>query len=316
MNRRALALLLAALTYSALAALVPPAIDPSAEFAGVLVASALRNVLLAVAALAALAAAYALVLDTLLSHTSDRRRQHRLRSIVRLAFLAVGTVLVLAVVTDQWLPALVSLGVVGVAVSLSLQQPLLSLLGWVYITTKQPYQVGDRVAIGDSKGDIVDVDYLVTTLWEINGDLVSTNQHSGRHVTVPNSVVLSAHVTNYSRDEFPYVWNELSIQVAYETDLDFARGRLQEVVDDYLGDEMARNVAHYREMLAETPVEMEVNDRPTVNVAQKESWVELRARYLVKPRAGTRVRNDLYARVLDEFGDHPERIAFPVGRNR
>ncbi|MGB9986263.1 mechanosensitive ion channel family protein [Salarchaeum japonicum] len=316
MNRRAIALLLAALACSALAEFVPAAVGPTAEFAGVLLAPALRNALLGAAALAALAAAYALTLDTLLSHTRDRRRQHRLRSIVRLAFLAVGTVLVLAVVTEQWLPALVSLGVVGVAISLSLQQPLLSLLGWVYITTKQPYQVGDRVAIGDSKGDIVDVDYLVTTLWEINGDLVSTNQHSGRHVTVPNSVVLSAHVTNYSRDEFPYVWNELSVQVAYETDLDFARDRLREVVDDYLGDEMARNVTHYREMLAETPVEMEVNDRPTVNVTQKESWVELRARYLVKPRAGTRVRNDLYARVLDEFDEHPDRVAFPVGRNR
>ncbi|MEE6211480.1 mechanosensitive ion channel family protein [Salarchaeum sp. III] len=316
MNGRAIASLLAALACGVLAALVPSAVGATAEFAGVLLAPALRNTLLAVAAVAALAAAYALVLDTLLAHTADRRRQHRLRAVVRLAFLVVGTVLVLAVVTDQWLPALVSLGVVGVAVSLSLQQPLLSLLGWVYITTKQPYQVGDRVAIGDSKGDIVDVDYLVTTLWEINGDLVSTNQHSGRHVTVPNSVVLSAHVTNYSRDEFPYVWNELSIQVAYETDLDFARGLLRDTVDDYLGDEMARNVAHYREMLAETPVEMEVNDRPTVNVVQKESWVELRARYLVKPRAGTRVRNDLYARVLDAFGEHPDRVAFPLGRNR
>jgi hypothetical protein len=56
----------------------------------------------------------------------------------------------------------------------ALQQPLFSLLGWVYIVSKRPYQVGDRVAIEDSKGDVVEVDFLVTTLWEINGDLVSS----------------------------------------------------------------------------------------------------------------------------------------------
>jgi hypothetical protein len=48
---------------------------------------------------------------------------------------------VLAVVTEQWL---------GV---------LFSLLGWVYIMVNRPYQVGDRVAIEDPKGDVVEVAY-------------------------------------------------------------------------------------------------------------------------------------------------------------
>jgi len=38
---------------------------------------------------------------------------------------------------------------------------------------------------------VIDVDFLVTTLWEINGDLVSSNQPSGRIVTLPDGVVLS-----------------------------------------------------------------------------------------------------------------------------
>ena len=316
MQRRGIGFLLAAVGFAVLSAVVPELVSPDATAFGVALTPVVENTLLALSALSALSAAYVVILDALLARTHDRRRKHRIRSVVRLVFLVVGVVLVLAVVTDHWVPALVSLGVVGVAVSLSLQQPLLSLLGWFYIMTKRPYQVGDRVAIGDSTGDIVDVDYLVTTLWETGGELVTTNQHSGRHITVPNSVVLSAHVANYSRDEFPYVWNELAIQVAYETDLDFARALLRETVDNYLGDEMEENIEHYREMLAETPVELEVNARPTVNVKQGESWVELRVRYLVKPREGTRVRNELYERILAAFNDHPDRVAFPVGRNR
>ena len=86
--------------------------------------------------------------------------------------------------------------------------------------------------------------------------------------------------------------------------------------DNLLGDEMARRIDEYREALSETPVELEVNDRPSVNVVQKESWVELRLRYLVHPRRGQRVKNELYDRVLDSFNEHPDRVAFPVSRNR
>lgn len=68
--------------------------------------------------------------------------------------------------------------------------------------------------------------------------------------------------------------------------------------------------------LAETPVELEVHDRPTVNVTQGESWVELRVRYLTHPRRGQRVKNRLYERILERFNDAPDRVAFPVSRSR
>jgi small-conductance mechanosensitive channel len=83
------------------------------------------------------------------------------------------------------------------------------------------------------------VSFLVTTLWQINGGLVSSNQPSGRIITLPNSVVLSAHVKNYTRSEFPDVWNELTMQVAYETDIEFATDLMADIADEYLGDEMA-----------------------------------------------------------------------------
>ena len=244
-----------------------------------------------------------------------KRRVHDVRNVLRLVLGVSALVSVLGVITEQWVGVLLSLGVVGFAITFALQQPLLSLLGWVYIMLKRPYAVGDRVKIEESKGDVIEVDFLVTTLWEVDGDLVSTHQPSGRVVTVPNSVVLSSQIVNYSA-LVHHVWNELSIQVAYETDLAFARETMIEVADDYLGDAMAREIATYRERLDETAVELEVQDRPTVNVVQTESWVELRLRYLVHPRRGARTRNALYERILERFNDDPDRVKFPVSRNR
>ncbi|WP_251343234.1 mechanosensitive ion channel family protein [Haloplanus halophilus] len=260
--------------------------------------------------------AYRLVGGALLARTANKRRRHDVRTGLRLVFGVLTLVAAFGVVTRNWLSVLFSLGVVGVAVTFALQQPLFSLIGWLYIVTKRPYQVGDRVAIEDTRGDVASIDFFTTEVWEIDGELVSSNQPSGRIVTVPNSVVLSSHVVNFYGEGVPHVWNELSVQVAYETDLAFATDLMVEVADERIGDEMATHVAEYRDRLAETPVELDVNDRPTVNVVQRESWIELRLRYLVHPRRGTRVRNDLYRGIVDRFTDHPERVQFPVGRNR
>ena len=274
----------------------------------------LTKTLLVVATVLGCYGIYAVVIRVL-SARFTKRRAHDIRNVLRLGLGAGALVTTLGIVTEQWVGVLLSLGVVGFAITFALQQPLLSLLGWVYIMLKRPYTVGDRVKIEGSRGDVIEVDFLVTTIWEVNGDLVSTHQPSGRVVTVPNSVVLSAQVVNYTT-LVQHVWNELTIQVAYETDLDFARETMIGIADDYLGDEMAHEIGAYRERLAETAVELEVQDRPTVNVVQTESWVELRLRYLVHPRSGTRVRNVLYERILDRFNEHPERVQFPVSRNR
>ena len=122
---------------------------------------------------------------------------------VRLLFGAAMLVGALGVLTEQWAGLLFSLGIVGFAVTFALQQPPSSLVGWVYIVVKRPYRVGDRVTIEGSRGDVVEVDFLVTTLWEAGGDLLSTNQPSGRIVTPPNSVVLSSHVHDHSWEAFP-----------------------------------------------------------------------------------------------------------------
>ncbi|MFB6123516.1 MAG: mechanosensitive ion channel family protein [Haloferacaceae archaeon] len=289
---------------------------PPTTVGGVALAPLAVRALTAVGVVAIAYGLYVLVYSLVTERVGSKRRRHDARNVLRLAFGVAAAVSFLGVLTEQWVGLVFSFGVIGVAVTFALQQPLFSLVGWFYIVLTRPYQVGDRVAIEGSKGDVVDVDFFVTTLWEMNGELVSTNQPSGRIITLPNSVVLSSHVYNYSWEGFPYVWNELAIQVAYETDLEYASGTMRDVADDYLGAEMRDRIGEYRDRLAETPVELEVNEGPSVNVVQKESWVELRLRYLVHPRRGQRVRNELYRRILDAFTEEPDRVKFPVGRSR
>lgn len=303
------AMLLAAILIQSLG-LIPAVIEDAVTSATV------AMILTVLAIVLVVYGAYRIISVTILEQAENKRRAHTLRNVLRLVFFGIAIAGILGTVTQQYVGLLFSLGIIGFAITFALQQPILSLLGWIYILLKQPYQVGDRVRIDDAKGDVIDVDYLVTTLWEIDGDLVTSHQPSGRIVTVPNSVVLSREVYNYSWEEFPYVWNELLIQVAYETDLEYARTTIREIADDHLGDEMERNINRYRRLLRKTPVELEVRDRPSVNIRQQDSWLELRLRYLVHPKQGQSVRNHLYEAILEEFNNHPDRVKFPIGRNR
>jgi len=93
--------------------------------------------------------------------------------------VVVTPVAAFGVITGQWIGPPFTPGIVGFAVTFALQQPLFSLIRWFHITVKRPYQVGDRIAIEDSSGDVVEVDFFVTTVRETNGELASSNQPSG-----------------------------------------------------------------------------------------------------------------------------------------
>lgn len=73
------------------------------------------------------------------SRTADKRRQHEVRNGLRFLFLVAVTVATFGVITERWMGLLVSLGVIGFAVTFALQQPLFSLIGWFYIMVKRPY---------------------------------------------------------------------------------------------------------------------------------------------------------------------------------
>ncbi|KTG30796.1 mechanosensitive ion channel family protein [Haloferax profundi] len=257
---------------------------------------------------------YRFVMSVFVTRVSDRRRAHDLRNVLRLVLGLVALVGVLGAFTDQWLGVLVSFGVIGFAVTFALQQPILSLIGWVYVVIKRPYAVGDRVSIANVSGDVAEVDFLVTTLWETGGSLTS-NQPSGRTVTVPNSLVLSSEVVNHGA-LFDRIWTEVPVQVSYETDIPFVRDLLLDAAEAELGDEIRAAMERYQTRLDASPLDLETPNGVSVNIAQEESWVVLKLRVLVPPTGAQSARNRLYERIIPRLAAHPDRVGFPAGRSR
>src|SRR5207249_4793103 len=186
-----------------------------------------------------------------------------LKRILRLVIGLIAAFIVVSVLFVNWYAAVVSLGLISLILGFALQTPISSFIAWIYILVRAPYRVGDRIEIGDARGDVIDVSYLDTTLWEIGGRHLTADHPSGRLVKFPNTNVFNTPVFNYSWPLFPYIWNEIKFHVAYESDLEFVATTMQRVTEEELGESMMEKVKLYRQLLARTPVNhLDVRERP------------------------------------------------------
>jgi small-conductance mechanosensitive channel len=227
-------------------------------------------------------------------------------------------IIAISVIFVNWYAALTALGVGSIILGLAVQTPMKSFIGWIFILVRQPYRVGDRIKIEDATGDVIDVGYLDTTLWEFGGQYLSTDHPSGRVIRFPNEKVLDSIIYNYSWPLFPYIWNEIKFHVAYGADLAFIATTMEQVAADEIGEGMMERVKVFRELLAKTPVdELEVRERPRVIFRVSENtWLEAIVRYVVPPREAGTVKTRLIKKLLAALNAEPNKVMFPAGANR
>jgi small-conductance mechanosensitive channel len=249
----------------------------------------------------------------LISRVPNAVYQYNLKRVLRLVLWLVIGFFVLTIFFQNWYTAVVSFGLISLILGFALQTPITSFIGWIYILVREPYRVGDRIKIGTATGDVIEVNYLDTTLWEVGGDYLSTEHPSGRIIKFPNSTVLSSPVYNYTWPLFPYIWNEIKFQVAYNSDLEFVAATMKEVAEQEVGEEMMKQVEVFREILAQTPVNhVEVQERPVVLFRVSENtWLEAIVRYLVHPKEAGRVKSQLIIELLERLNAEPDRVLFP-----
>ncbi|CAM3547816.1 mechanosensitive ion channel domain-containing protein [Pontibacter korlensis] len=215
--------------------------------------------------------------------------------------LAIGVAL--SVVAGDIRALVGSLGLIGLALSWSLQTPIESFTGWLLNSFQGYYRVGDRVRVGDVFGDVFRIDFLTTTVWEIGAPyqagFVQAEQPTGRLVTFPNNEILTGTVINLTRD-FPYVWDELAFAVANESDIQLSMQVLESTAGQLLGDYMIEPARNYATLLKRSGLDYNVPDKPQVFISLEESWTNITVRYLVGARERRKWKSELTLRLTQE----------------
>ncbi|MDD3160032.1 MAG: mechanosensitive ion channel [Candidatus ainarchaeum sp.] len=119
-----------------------------------------------------------------------------------------------------------SIGLIGLGLTFALQKPVMNFVGWLTITTKDIYSEGDRVKIGTIKGDVKEIQIMNTVLY---GFLEKSEAQSQKIITLPNDLVLTTEVENYSKNS-NYVLEELQISITYESNYIKAMKLLESII--------------------------------------------------------------------------------------
>ena len=190
------------------------------------------------------------------------------------------------------------LGLVSAGLAIALKDLVASVAGWLYLLWRRPFEVGDRIQIGEHAGDVIDIRLFRFTLIEI-GNWVEADQSTGRVILIPNSQILMEAIANYSKG-FRYIWNELPVLVTFESNWSKAKTILQKIIDEhsaYLSESAMLSVrkAAQRSMIIYSTL------TPKVWTSVAKSGVLLTIRYLCDPRKRRGTAETIWEDILTEF---------------
>ena len=233
------------------------------------------------------------IVDRQVEQTSSR---YRWRKNITYTLVFVGLLLI----GRTWIEALGSLatflGLLSAGLAIALRDPVTDIAGWIFLVWRKPFNLGDRIEVGSHKGDVIDIRFFKFTILEI-GNWVHADQSTGRVIHIPNHLVFSESIANYTSD-FEFIWNEIAVVFTFESDWRRAKHLLEEITNshlmDYVGDAEQQvkrasksYLIHYR------------NLTPIVYTDVVDDGIKLTIRHLSNPRRRRGINQMIWEDILD-----------------
>lgn len=214
----------------------------------------------------------------------------------------VSAIIGIIVITRIWFKGVQSLatylGLLSAGLAIALKDLISSLAGWAFILWRSPIAVGDRIQIGDYSGDVIDIRLFKFTLLEI-GNWVDADQSTCRIIHVPNSMILTHMLANYTKG-FQFIWHEIPVFVTFESNWKKAKTILEEIGNrhaQHLTEAAEKRIkkASRKFMIFYTTL------TPKVYTTVIDFGVLLTIRYLISPRKRRNSEQGIWEDILSEF---------------
>ena len=126
----------------------------------------------------------------------------------------------------------------GMLLGWSLQAPVSGFAAWLLVSVKRPFRPGDRVQFPNLglTGDVKEIGAMYVTLDQVGGT-VGSEEAVGRYILVPNAMLFSQVVINFTvRQEAAYMLDEVIARITYDSDMQKAEEILLEAAQKITGD--------------------------------------------------------------------------------
>jgi small-conductance mechanosensitive channel len=205
------------------------------------------------------------------------------------------------------------IGFLTAGLAIALSDVLKNLAGWLFIVTRRPFRLGDRIEIRGHRGDVIDIRAFRFSLLEIE-NRVAAEQSTGRVLHVPNGLTFTETMANYT-EGFSYVWHEVPVLITFESDWEAAE---QMILAAIKSASPASQEADVRRELREAATEYRVRFNhvsPTVYLTVRDSGVLLTGRFLANPRKLRTLEQDVWKAILRAFATRDDiSLAYPTIR--
>ena len=132
------------------------------------------------------------------------------------------------------------LGFASAGIAIAMKDWFMNIFGWFVIMTSGNFKVGDRIKIylqnGQVKivGDIIDITMTRIVIYE---DVTLTtylyNRRAGRIVFVPNNVIFTNPIFNYTHSGMSTVWDGIDITITFDSNYKKAVYLAKDIVSKY-----------------------------------------------------------------------------------
>lgn len=253
-----------------------------------------------------------IILRLAFKHDMPLRLKYRWRKTT----IYVSSILFIIIAGKIWLDGishlLTYMGLLSAGVAVALKNPIENMAGWWFILWKRPFDVGDRIQIGDQKGDVIDQSLMMFSLMEI-GTWVDSDQSTGRIIHVPNGEVFRKTIANYHQG-FRYIWNEIPVLITFESDWREADKLLTDIVKKHSMNVSEKATEEMEKAAHKFMIFYQILT-PIVYTSVQDSGVQLTIRYLCEPKKRRDTEHRLWRHILAEFEKNDGiNLAYPTTR--
>ena len=178
----------------------------------------------------------------------------------------------------------ISAGFLGMVLGWSLQAPVTGIAAWLMLILKRPFKIGDRVIIAGITGDVMDITLTHVILNQVGGT-VSSEERSGRGILIPNAILFSQTITNYTLEE-QYILVEVPVRITFESNWEEAERILVDAAKVVTAD-----------------VIEEIGEEPFIRAELFDAGVMMRLRYKTRPVDRAKSLSDIVKIVFHGFSE-------------
>lgn len=144
----------------------------------------------------------------------EKGLQNFLRSLCNVVLWLLTVIFVATALKIDITPMIAAFSILGLALTLAVQDSLSNLAGGINILMSRPFIVGDYIEIDQDGGTVYELGMIHTTLQTVDN----------RRIMLPNSKVMSARVINFSSEEQRRV--DISFSVSYDAPIKQVQGAI------------------------------------------------------------------------------------------